>query len=186
MIKKGTSMASTLNENGYHYIVEQIEMQLIIISVESTTATKANLTRSRAQLAIMAVEQQETLRKGTYMANVVVVGASNNPQRYAYQAMQLLAEYGHNPLPVAVARDTILQRPVYASVAEVRELIDTVTLYIGVKHQPAVLEQIIAQHPRRVIFNPGTENPTEYDRLRAAGIEVCQACTLVLLRSGQF
>ncbi|MBP7204031.1 MAG: CoA-binding protein, partial [Propionivibrio sp.] len=64
--------------------------------------------------------------------------------------------------------------------------VDTVTLYVGPKRQEGLFEQLRAIHPRRVIFNPGTENPDEYEGLRAAGIEPTEACTLVLLRTGQF
>ena len=120
------------------------------------------------------------------MENVVVVGASTNEERYSNKAMKMLAEYGHRPIPVAPVGDTILGEKVYASVSEVRERVDTVTLYVGPKRQDGLFDEIIAQKPRRVIFNPGTENPQHYDRLQAAGIEVLEACTLVLLRTGQF
>lgn len=120
------------------------------------------------------------------MENVVVVGASTNEERYSNKAMKMLREYGHRPIPVAPAVDTILGEKVYASVGEVSEKVDTVTLYVGPKRQDALIEEIIAQKPGRVIYNPGTENPQHYDRLQAAGIEVIEACTLVLLRTGQF
>jgi predicted CoA-binding protein len=120
------------------------------------------------------------------MENVVVIGASSNEERYSNKAMKMLLEYGHNPIPVAPAVDTILEKKVHASVSEVREPVDTVTMYIGPARQEAVIAQIIDLKPRRVIFNPGTENPGEYDRLKAAGIEPIEACTLVMLRTRQF
>lgn len=120
------------------------------------------------------------------MENVVVVGASANEERYSNKAMKMLAEHGHNPIPVAPAADSILGRKVVARVGDVTEKVDTVTLYVGPQRQDGLFEQIIAQKPKRVIFNPGTENPAEYDRLRAAGIEPIEACTLVMLRTGQF
>lgn len=120
------------------------------------------------------------------MENVAVIGASNNEERYANKAMKMLADYGHNPIPVAPAVAMILARPAYATLADVREKVDTVTLYVGVKRQEGLFEQIIEFKPRRVIFNPGTENPEQYDRLRAANIEVIEGCTLVMLRTGQF
>ncbi len=120
------------------------------------------------------------------MENVVVIGASNNEERYSNKAMKMLLEYGHNPIPVAPAVGTVMDRKVYARLADVPGSVDTVTLYVGPKRQEGLFEQIRAIHPKRVIFNPGTENPDEYEGLRAAGIEPMEACTLVLLRTGQF
>ena len=120
------------------------------------------------------------------MENVVVVGASKNEERYSNKAMKMLIEYGHNPIPVAPAVETIMERKVYAQLADVPGTVDTVTLYVGPKRQEGLFEQLRAIHPRRVIFNPGTENPDEYEGRRAAGIEPTEACTLVLLRTGQF
>jgi len=120
------------------------------------------------------------------MENVVVIGASNNEERYSNKAMKMLLEYGHNPIPVAPAVDSIMQRKVYATLSDVPEAVDTVTLYVGPKRQEGLFEQILAIKPKRVIFNPGTENPDEYERLKSAGIEPMEACTLVLLRTGQF
>ena len=120
------------------------------------------------------------------MENVVVIGASNNEERYSNKAMKMLLEYGHNPIPVAPAVDTIMDRKAYAKAADVPGPVDTVTLYVGPKRQEGLFEQILELKPKRVIFNPGTENPDEYDRLKAAGIEAMEACTLVLLRTGQF
>ena len=120
------------------------------------------------------------------MENVVVIGASENEERYSNKAMKMLTEYGHNPIPVAPARETILDRKVYARASDVAEKVDTVTMYVGPARQQGLMEQIIAINPKRVIFNPGTENPAAYDQLQAAGIEVIEACTLVMLRTRQF
>lgn len=120
------------------------------------------------------------------MENVVVIGASNNEERYSFKAMKMLAEYGYNPIPVAPARERILGRKVYPQASDVTGTVDTVTMYVGPARQEKLFEQIIALKPRRVIFNPGTENTAEYDRLKAAGIEVIEACTLVMLRTNQF
>ena len=124
--------------------------------------------------------------KGFAMENVIVIGASANEERYSNKAMKMLAEHGHNPIPVAPAVDTILGRKTYAKATDVPGKIDTVTMYVGPARQSGIIEQILALKPRRAIFNPGTENPDAYDRLKAAGIEVVEACTLVLLRTGQY
>lgn len=120
------------------------------------------------------------------MENVVVIGASKNEERYSNKAMKMLAEYGHNPIPVAPAVSTILERAVFHSPAAVDAAVDTVTMYVGAARQTAMLDEIIELKPRRVIFNPGTENPDQYHRFEAAEIEVLEACTLVLLRTNQF
>lgn len=120
------------------------------------------------------------------MKNVAVVGASPKPDRYSHKAMRMLQECGYNPIPVAPARQEILGRKVYAALAAVPEPIDTVTMYVGPSHQASVLDDVVRIKPRRIIFNPGAENPGEYDRLRQAGVQVLDACTLILLRTGQF
>ncbi len=120
------------------------------------------------------------------MENVVVIGASANEERYSNKAMKMLLEYGHTPIPVASAVDSILDKKAYARVSDVTEQIDTIAMYIGPARQAGIFAQIIDLKPKRVIFNPGTENPAEYPRLKAAGIEPIEACTLVLLRTGQF
>ncbi len=120
------------------------------------------------------------------MENVAVVGASNKEERYSNMAMKLLEKKGHNPIPVAPARDQVLGKKAYPNLAVVEEKIDTITMYVRAARQAKVLEEAIHLKPRRIIFNPGTENPDEYSRLRDAGIEVVEACTLVLLHTGQF
>lgn len=120
------------------------------------------------------------------METVVVIGASNNPERYSHKAMLMLREHGHRPVPVAPAVAEVLGEPAYATPGAVPGPVDTVTMYVGPARQAALLDEIVALAPRRVIFNPGTENPDAYARLDAAGIAHEEACTLVLLRSGQF
>lgn len=120
------------------------------------------------------------------MENVAVVGASPKIDRYSNQAMRLLEACGHVAIPVAPARKEILGKAVYSSLAAVPDRIDTITLYVSPPHQAQVLEDAVKMKPRRIIFNPGTENSAEYGRLREVGIEVLEACTLILLRTNQF
>jgi predicted CoA-binding protein len=126
------------------------------------------------------------LEKYTDVENVAVVGASPHHYRYSNRAMNMLEEYGHNPIPVAPERDEILGRRVYPTLAAVPDRIDTVTMYIRPALQRAVLDDALLIKPRRIIFNPGTENPDEYERLRKVGIDVVEACTLVMLTTRQF
>ena len=117
---------------------------------------------------------------------VAVVGASPIKDRYSNKAMNMLEEYGHTPVPVAPKHETIEGKKVFHGLSDIKEEIDTVTLYVGVPRQENVIEEIISLKPKRVIFNPNTENPNVYDRLKQEGIKVQEACTLVLLRTGQY
>lgn len=120
------------------------------------------------------------------MANVAILGASSNPERYAWRALKLLKENHHTPFPVSINEREIDGLKTYPTLGDIAEPIDTLTLYVSPDKVEASLEDIIALHPRRVIFNPGTESPAAMARLRAQGFEVEEACTLVLLRTGQF
>lgn len=116
---------------------------------------------------------------------VVVLGASDNPERYSHQAMVLLRHHGHRVIPVHPALAQIDGIPVAPSLEGLTG-VDTLTLYIGAARLPAMAEEIVRLHPGRVIFNPGTESPALQAALDAAGNPWLEACTLVLLRTGQF
>lgn len=118
--------------------------------------------------------------------NVAVLGASANPDRYSHKAMQALMTNGHRVFPVHPALSTLLGTPVYPALPAIPEPLHTITVYLSPAHQARVGEQMLQCAPRRVIFNPGTENPPLAARLNAAGIEALNACTLVLLSTGQF
>ena len=118
--------------------------------------------------------------------NVAVVGASNNPEQYSHQAVLLLEEKGHAPYPVHPSLDAVSGRAVYKTVREIPAPLDAVTVYLSSRNQGALGEEVLASGARRVIFNPGAENPTLAARLREDGVDVVEACTLVLLRTGHF
>jgi predicted CoA-binding protein len=117
---------------------------------------------------------------------VVVLGASNKPERYAYQAINRLQHYGHRVIPVHPKLTEINNIPVKTSLAEIQEAIDTLTLYIGPQRSEAIVSDIIALNPKRVIFNPGTESVILEQALSEAGIEYIKDCTLIMLSSHQF
>jgi predicted CoA-binding protein len=117
---------------------------------------------------------------------VVVLGASPKEDRYANQAMKLLAEHGHHPIPVNPAFDTVLGEKCYASISDVPGAIDTVTVYVGAARSEPLMLDILAAKPRRIIFNPGAGNSHLASEARTCGIEVVEGCTLVMLRTGQF
>ncbi|HEY9071525.1 MAG TPA: CoA-binding protein [Candidatus Ozemobacteraceae bacterium] len=118
--------------------------------------------------------------------NTVVIGASDNPERYSHKALVLLREMGHVVFPVHPALEMIEGIPVYRSLDKIQDKIDTITMYLSPAKQSAVEGEILAAGARRVIFNPGAENPCLAEKLRQAGVEVLEACTLVLLRTGRY
>jgi len=120
------------------------------------------------------------------MEIVAVVGASPLEERYSNKAIRMLEDHGHTPIPVAPKYDTIEGKKVYSNLGDIQETVHTVTLYVGVTRQEKIIEEIIQLKPKRVIFNPNTENPAVYGKLRAEGIEVQEACTLVLLKTNQY
>jgi uncharacterized protein len=122
----------------------------------------------------------------TKKERVVLIGASAKPQRYAYQALKLLSEYGHHVLPVNPKETLILGHVVYAHLEDITGPIDTVTMYVGSEKSSLLEDSLLTLRPKRVIFNPGAENKPLADTLMAAGILCLDACTLVLLKTSQF
>lgn len=117
---------------------------------------------------------------------VVVLGASDNSERFAYKAMKMLDDYGHETLLVNPHLSEIEGRIVIADLDQVPRPVDTLTLYVNPRISMSLKDKIISLKPKRVIFNPGTENPAiEFD-LKEAGIETIYACTLVMLSAGKF
>ena len=117
---------------------------------------------------------------------VVILGASDKADRYSHKAQLLLCEHGHEVVPVHPKLASIEGVPVVADLSLIVGAVDTVTMYVGPAISSALTDKLAALKPRRVIFNPGSENPALAAKLEAAGITVEEACTLVLLRTGQF
>jgi predicted CoA-binding protein len=110
----------------------------------------------------------------------LVLGASSNPERYAYKAIERLVETGNEVIAFA-PRAGAVGNVVFETSWNPNWAIDTITLYINPSRQEAYYQAILELKPRRVIFNPGTENPDFYPLLIQARIQVEEACTLVLL-----
>lgn len=118
---------------------------------------------------------------------VAILGASQNPERYSYKALKMLQEYGHKPFPVNPGVSKIEGVPTVAKLSDLaQEKIDTVTLYVNPEILAKNVEEILKIKPKRVIFNPGTEDDQVRQKLEKAGIQTMDACTLVLLRTNQF
>lgn len=118
--------------------------------------------------------------------SVAIIGASADPSRYSNQAFDLLLEFGHSVYLVNPNINEIQGHRVYPNLTQIKDSIDTVTMYVNATHSNELIDQIIGLGPKRVIFNPGSENPSIYKRLQESGIDFEEACTLVLLRTGQF
>ncbi|MEK6482233.1 CoA-binding protein [Catalinimonas sp. 4WD22] len=115
----------------------------------------------------------------------VVVGASPNPSRYAYRAAHMLSRFGHEFIPLSIKRGSVAGE----EIMDLREKpviseIDTLTLYIGPQHHEEWMDYWLSLSPKRIIFNPGTENPEFMEKAKAQGIEVVSGCTLVMLQTG--
>ncbi len=117
---------------------------------------------------------------------VVVLGASPKPARYANQALRLLKERGYRVIPVHPSIREIEGLPAIRRLCEIRDPVHTLTLYVGPERSRELASDIVALHPGRVILNPGTESPELEAQLHTHHVEHFHACTLVLLRTGQF
>jgi len=116
----------------------------------------------------------------------LVIGASENPERYSYKAIHSLIQHGHEVLAIGARSGSTAGISWGNELTEWNTEIDTVTLYVGPKNQAVYYDNILKLQPKRVIFNPGTENPEWMETLQKNGIEVLPACTLVLLSIGAY
>lgn len=116
----------------------------------------------------------------------LVLGASTNPARYANMATHRLLSHGHEVELLGRRSGEVAGHPIRTGTGEISKDIHTVTMYLSEENQKGYEDYILALRPQRVIFNPGAENPDFEERLKAAGIEPIEACTLVMLATGQF
>ena len=116
----------------------------------------------------------------------LVLGASTNPARYSNIATLRLLKYGHEVVLVGNREGEVAGQPIHAEPV-VTDEVDTVTLYLGPARQATYYDYLVRElKPRRIIFNPGTENEELRARAEAAGIETDYACTLVMLGAGTY
>jgi predicted CoA-binding protein len=121
------------------------------------------------------------------MKKTVVLGATPNPTRFAYRASHMLTDYGHEIVPVGIKNGEVAGE-------EIRNLrekphieqVDTITLYIGPHNQAEWYDYILSLAPKRIIFNPGTENFELIRKAEEKGIQSVEGCTLVMLRAGTY
>ena len=119
------------------------------------------------------------------MKKTLIIGASTNPERYSYKAAEKLLAHDHEILMVGNKPGKLFQHDI-ATEKIAYTNIDTVTMYVSPKNQTGYYDYIIALQPKRVLFNPGTENQEFATRLNKEGIETEEACTLVLLATNAY
>lgn len=115
----------------------------------------------------------------------LVLGATTKSDRYAYKAITMLTEKGHTVLAIGQNQGEVAGVKIYTKAIPVKN-IDTITLYLNPKNQRDYYNYIVEAQPKRVVFNPGTENPELYQLLELNNIKVDVACTLVLLATNQY
>lgn len=119
------------------------------------------------------------------MKKTLVIGASENPARYSYLAVKKLTSKGYPVVAIGTKKgkidDTIIETEKISF-----ENIDTISLYLNAGFQKQYYDYILSLAPKRIIFNPGTENDELFALAKKNGIESLEACTLVMLSTGQF
>jgi predicted CoA-binding protein len=119
------------------------------------------------------------------MKKTVVLGASDNPSRYSYLAIERLRRYGHPVIAIGKKSGKVGETEVITARPEEKD-VDTVTLYLNPQLQKQYYDYILSLHPKRIIFNPGTENPELEALAEDNQIQPMEACTLVMLGTGQY
>ncbi len=120
------------------------------------------------------------------MYTVALIGATNNTQRYAHKAQQLLMEKGYRVIPVTPKYEYVQGLKAVPSPVDITEKVDTVSVYVNSHILETLIDDICALSPRRLILNPGTESAAAEQKARASKIHVISACTIVLLSTNQF
>lgn len=115
----------------------------------------------------------------------MIIGASTNPNRYSYLVAHKLVRKGYEIVNIGNKKGELCNVPIQ-DIDVKHEDIDTITLYVSAKNQPYYYDYILATKPKRLIFNPGAENPELKQKAEENGIETMEACTLVLINTGQY
>lgn len=114
-----------------------------------------------------------------------MLGASDNPSRYSYMAINRLRSHRHPVVAVGKRKGIVADVQMATETSQISDL-DTVTLYLNPAHQKEYYQYILDAKPKRIIFNPGAENQELAGLAREKGIQPVEACTLVLLSTGQY
>jgi uncharacterized protein len=115
----------------------------------------------------------------------LVIGASSNPGRYSYKAVHMLVTRKHDTIPLGNKEGMIAGVKILHGFPEIQN-VHTVTMYLNAHRQKDYINYILSLNPRRIIFNPGAENPDLEKLARHQNIDVIKACTLVLLANNHY
>ncbi|MFN3405875.1 MAG: CoA-binding protein [Cytophagaceae bacterium] len=115
----------------------------------------------------------------------IVLGATPDSSRFAYKAANMLVKYGHEMVPVGIKKGQVAGVTILNGQPDVPE-VDTIALYVGPQNQVNLYDYIIKLKPKRIIFNPGTENDELIDMAKKNNIEPVMGCTLVMLSVGSY
>ncbi|MBA2421897.1 MAG: CoA-binding protein [Chitinophagales bacterium] len=115
----------------------------------------------------------------------IILGASANPSRYSFLALNRLLQHGHKVLPIGLRETEVAGVKIVNQPPQVNE-VDTITLYLNPMRQKQYYSYILGVNPRRIIFNPGTENMELQKLAKAQGIQSIEGCTLVMLATGEY
>jgi predicted CoA-binding protein len=119
------------------------------------------------------------------MKKTLILGASTNPNRYSNLAANRLVNYGHPIINVGQKTGEVANHPIEKA-QHIHQDIHTITMYIGPAGQKDLHNYILDTNPKRIIFNPGSENPELVKLANDKGIETLEACTLVMLSTNQY
>ena len=115
----------------------------------------------------------------------LVLGASQKANRYSNYAIKRLLYFEHDIVAIGSRKGTVAKVNIETKFLPFKDL-DTITIYLNSKSQKPFYDYIVSLNPKRVIFNPGTENPELYEILKENNIEFEESCTLVLLSTNQY
>lgn len=115
----------------------------------------------------------------------LVLGASENSERYSNKAIRRLRSNGHQVIAIGRKAGQVDDVPIITEQPQIKDL-DTVTMYLNAQNQKPYYDYVLTQKPKRIVFNPGAENPELEDLAQKNGIVPQEACTLVLLATGQY
>ncbi|MFC2104591.1 CoA-binding protein [Bacteroidota bacterium] len=119
------------------------------------------------------------------MKKTLVLGASPNPIRFSHKAVKSLVRHGHEVVPLGIREGDIMWQKIIIGKPKLND-IDTITLYLNPENQKEYYDYIIEISPKRIIFNPGSENQELIELAMKNDIEVSIACTLIMLNSNKY